>query len=130
MQKFESIRREYGDEVEVIGDPDAEVVVTGWGTVAGVIRHAVSRKLNQGASIKAIFPKMLSPMPDLAMQRHLHGVRQVVVCEMNDTGQYANIVRHRYNKNVHAVLKDHGVPFYPGEIVPQLDMALSQLVRI
>ncbi len=128
--KYESIRREYGGAVEVIGYPDAEVAVSAWGTTASVMRHAVLRKLNEGARIKAIFPKILSPMPDAAMERHLSGVRKVVVCEMNDTGQYAKIVRHRYHKEVQAVLKDRGLPFKPSEIVPQIDAALEEVVRI
>ncbi len=128
--KFEEVRREYGEEVEVIGDDEAEVAITGWGTTAAVIRHAVTRALNDGASVKAIFPKMLSPMPDVAMRRHLHGVKRVICCEMNDTGQYANIIRHRYGVNVHAVLKDRGVPFSPGEITPYIEMAIKAQVRI
>jgi 2-oxoglutarate/2-oxoacid ferredoxin oxidoreductase subunit alpha len=130
LAKFEEIRREYGEEVEVIGDNEAEVAITGWGTTAGVIRHATVRALNEGAPIKAIFPKMLSPMPDNAMRRHLHGVKRVICCELNDSGQYANIIRHRYGVNVHAVLKDHGVPFAPGEIKPYIDMAIKGEVRI
>lgn len=128
--KLEEIRREYGEEVEVIGDANAEVAITGWGTTAAVIRHAVIRALNDGASVKAIFPKMLWPMPDVAMRRHLQGVKRVICCELNDTGQYASIIRSRYGANVHAVLKDHGVPFAPGEITPHIEMAIKGQVRI
>ena len=128
--KFEAVRREFGEYVEVIGHPDADIALTAWGTTAAVMRHAVLRKLEEGARVKAIFPRMLAPMPDVAMQKHLASVRQVVVCELNDEGQYANIVRHRYHKPVHAVLKDHGVPFKPSEITPQIEAALKEVVRL
>ena len=130
LTKIEGVRREYGHLVEVIGHEDADVAITGWGTTAAVIRHAVARKLAEGARIKAFFPKMLCPMPDARMREVLAGVRKVIVCEMNATGQYANIVRHRYKKEVHAVLKDHGVPFKPSEITPHIDMALEETVWI
>jgi len=130
LAKIEGVRREYGHLVEVIGHEDAELAVTGWGSAAAVIRHAVVRKLAEGARIKAFFPKMLCPMPDAAMQKALAGVRKVIVCEMNATGQYANIIRHRYHKDVQAVLKDQGIPFRPAEITPAIDMALQETVWI
>jgi 2-oxoglutarate ferredoxin oxidoreductase subunit alpha len=131
LTKIEWIRHEYGKEIEAIGEPDAEIAVTGWGPTAAVIRHAVLRKLNQGAPIKAFFPRMLCPMPDVAIRKQLAGVRKVIVCEGNATGQYANIIRHRYHMDdVHAVLKDVGVPFSPGDITKHIDMVLEEAVRI
>jgi len=131
LQKIEEIRLEYGDEMEVIGDPDAELALTSWGPTASVVRHAVMRKLRQGAPIKAFFPRMLCPMPDHAMRKQLQGVRRVIVCEMNAEGMYAKIIRHRYNqRGVHAVLKDQGVPFRPADITPYIDMALEEATRL
>jgi len=130
LHKIEEVRKEYADEIEMIGHEDAEIALTGWGTTAAVIRHAVTRKLKEGAHIKAFFPKMLCPMPDAAMRHHLHGVRKVIVCEMNAIGQYASIVRNRYGVEVLAVLKDLGEPFKPGEITPHIDMAIEGIVRL
>ena len=90
-----------------------------------------TRKLKEGAQIKAFFPKMLCPMPDQAIKKQLHGVRHVIVCEMNATGQYARIIRNRYHQeNVLAVLKDQGVPFKPREVTPYIDALLEETVRI
>ena len=131
LTKIEWIRHEYGKEIEVIGDPDAPIALTGWGPTAAVIRHAVLRKLKEGAPIKAFFPRMLCPMPDAAIRRQLIGVRKVIVCEANATGQYASILRHRYHlDSVHAVLKDLGVPFRPGDITRHIDMVLEEAVRL
>jgi 2-oxoglutarate ferredoxin oxidoreductase subunit alpha len=131
LQKIEEIRREYDGDVEMLGDPDAELALTSWGPTASVVRHAVMRKLRDGAPIKAFFPRMLCPMPDNALRRHLHGVKRVIVCEMNAEGQYAKIIRHRYNqRGVHAVLKDQGLPFRPADITPYIDMALEEATRI
>jgi 2-oxoglutarate ferredoxin oxidoreductase subunit alpha len=131
LQKIEEIRQEYGDEIETIGDPDAEIALTSWGPTASVVRHAVLRKIQQGAPIKAFFPRMLCPMPDKAMRKQLQGVKRVLVCEMNAEGQYAKILRHRYGlRGVHGILKDHGMPFLPGEITPYIDMAVEEGTRI
>jgi 2-oxoglutarate ferredoxin oxidoreductase subunit alpha len=117
--------------MEVLGDPDAELALTAWGPTASVVRHAVMRKLRKGAPVKAFFPRMLCPMPDVAMRKQLQGVRRVIVCEMNAEGMYAKILRHRYNqRGVHAVLKDLGEPFRPGDITPYIDMALEEATRI
>lgn len=79
---------------QIAGDPDAEVLVVGWGSTLGAITDAVGRVRKQGHKIASIHLRHLNPFPgDLG--DILSRYERVVVPEIN-TGQLAHLLRATY----------------------------------
>ena len=108
------------------GDDDPEVLVLGWGSTWGPAIEAVDRARAAGTTAAAVFPRVLSPLPEAEISAALAGpaLRHVVVPELNFGQQYANLLRGRFfdllrrrpDVALHPVNLYNGLPFTAGEI--------------
>ena len=96
-------------DLEVEGDPDAEVLVIGWGSTYGPIHVAVRKVLAKGLPIAQVHLRHLNPFPANTGEV-LRSYRRVLLPEMN-TGQLAMLLRATYLVNAERITKVQGQPF-------------------
>lgn len=99
---------------EVYGSKDAELLVLGWGSTAGVIKHAV-RKLNQeGLKVACAHIRYINPMPP-DLEGLLKKYKKVLLPE-NNSGQLWYRIRAEYLIDTIRLNKIQGQPFRIDEI--------------
>ncbi len=101
-------------DVEVHGDPDAEILVLGWGSTLGSITGAVIESRKQGHKVARAHLRHINPFPK-NLEETLGKFRHVLIPEMNG-GQLSLLIRARYLKDVVSYSKVQGKPFYRHEI--------------
>jgi len=111
------------EPLEVEGDADADLLVLGWGSTAGVIGAAARRVRARGIRIATAHLRHLEPMPQNA-GAVLHSFEKVLVPELN-SGQLLSLVRSKFLLDAVGYNKVEGVPILAGE----LEEAVMGLVR-
>lgn len=100
--------------LKVYGDPDADILVLGWGSTYGAITTAIKELNEEGLKVASVHLRHLNPLPkDLEgiLKRH----RKVIIPEMN-TGQLAQLIRGKYLVDAERICKVRGLPFTVAEI--------------
>ena len=100
--------------VEVVGDPDADVAVVGWGSTWGAITGARRRLESAGHALAHIHLRHLNPLP-ANLGGLLSSFERVVVPEMN-MGQLCRMLRAEYLVDAKSVTKVSGQPFTAAEL--------------
>lgn len=107
--------------VERYGDEDATLGLIGWGSTEGTIQEAVDRARARGRKVASIHLRVLSPLPDQAIQDFIHSVQKVIVPECNYSGQLANLLGAKYGLQAIRKNKFGGIPFTAGEILQAIE---------
>jgi 2-oxoglutarate ferredoxin oxidoreductase subunit alpha len=130
FEKVETARADLRtwDVVNRWGDPGAYIGILSWGSNQGAIREAIARALKQGIRVSALFPKLLTPMPDQEIREFLQGKQVIIVPELNYQGQFAKVIEHRYNQAVIHFNKYDGLPFTADEIYQEILRVADGLV--
>ncbi|MDA1028127.1 MAG: 2-oxoacid:acceptor oxidoreductase subunit alpha [Bacteroidetes bacterium] len=118
--RAEKIQRIQADipPIEIYGDPDADLLVIGWGSTRGAIEAAVSRSNLAGKKVAAIHLRFLNPLPaDLG--KVLSQYSQHLVPELNN-GQLVKVLRDQFLLPMVAMNKIQGRPFGPAEIAEKI----------
>ena len=106
---------------ERYGDVEATIGIIGWGSTEGTIQEAVDRARAKGYKVAALHPRVLSPLPDQAIQNFINSVEKVIVPECNYSGQLANLLGAKYGLQAIRVNKFGGIPFTAGEILRAIE---------
>jgi pyruvate ferredoxin oxidoreductase alpha subunit len=126
MSKLTNIRAELDDRDREesnqthIGPDDAQYGILTWGSQQGTVREAVGRINDAGGSVKALSVSDLMPYPEGEVTEFLESVEEVMVVEMNASGQFRKLTQGelgRFGPKMHSLLKYNGNPFEPREIV-------------
>jgi 2-oxoglutarate/2-oxoacid ferredoxin oxidoreductase subunit alpha len=110
-------------DVRVTGNPDADVLVVGWGGTFGSITAAVEESNAEGIAVAQIHLRHLNPLPanlGEVLARH----RRVLVPEIN-RGQLSLLLRARYLVDVVGFNRVRGLPLK----VAELRTAIAELVK-
>ena len=110
-------------DLEVDGDPEAEVLVLGWGSTYGPIRTAVQAVRADGKHVAQAHFRHLNPFP-ANTGKVLHRYRRVLVPEMN-TGQLAMLLRATYLVNAESITKVQGQPFKSAGLQQLIEEAID-----
>jgi len=109
-EKVERIQQEI-PPLEIFGDPDADLIIVGWGSTRGAIEAGVTRALNEGHKAAAVHLRFVNPLPaDLG--EVLSRYSKYLVPELNN-GQLVRILRDRFLLPFEAMNKVEGGPFGP-----------------
>jgi len=101
--------------LDVYGDDNGDVLVTGWGSTEGAIREAVDRARQRGLKVGTVQLRYLNPLPpDLGevLSRFDH----YLVPELN-MGQLIRILRDRFLLPFVGLNKVQGRPFKANEVL-------------
>ncbi len=101
-------------EIEIAGDPDARVLVVGWGSTWGAI-HGATRRINEGGNkIAHIHLTHLHPFAR-NLGEILARFDRIVVPELN-LGQLVRLLRAEFLVDARGVSKVMGQPFTAAEL--------------
>ena len=110
---------------ELIGPPDADVTLIGWGSTYGVIEEARELLQDQGISANQLQIRWLVPLHGDAIVDILQKSRHTII-ENNFSGQFARYLRSETsfvpNGNIR---KYDGEPFMPHHIVEAVKEQLA-----
>jgi 2-oxoglutarate ferredoxin oxidoreductase subunit alpha len=112
-QKIAGIAQEI-PPLEVDGDPDARLLVLGWGSSQGAIRAGARRARLEGCRVATAHLRHLNPLP-ANIDEVLRSFDRVLVPEMN-SGQLTQILRARTLIDIESHTKVRGQPLQASEI--------------
>ena len=99
-------------------EPDARLLVLGWGSSEGAIRAGVRRARLAGHKVASAHLRYLNPLPS-NVGDVLRSFDRVLVPEMN-TGQLAQVLRAKFLVDVESFSKVQGQPIFTSEIEQQI----------
>ena len=118
--KVDKVADDYA-ELEIHGDPDADICLLGWGSTWAAIDSAMQRQRREGHKLAWIHLTNINPLPhDLGEK--LKRFDRVIVPELNN-GQLCHIIRGKYLIDAISVGKVAGLPFTAREIEAAIDDA-------
>jgi 2-oxoglutarate/2-oxoacid ferredoxin oxidoreductase subunit alpha len=100
--------------LEVDADPDAGLLVIGWGSSEGAIRAGARRARDAGHKVACAQLRYLNPLPSNTGDV-LRAFDRVLVPEMN-SGQLAMLLRSMFLVDVESFCKVEGQPLFAAEI--------------
>jgi 2-oxoglutarate ferredoxin oxidoreductase subunit alpha len=116
------------------GDPAAEIGIMGWGSTKGAVQEAMERVEQNNLRVEAFFTRALIPMPDEQIRAFLKGKRAIIVPELNYRGMFANVLEHRYSREIVEngirvihLPKYDGLPFRPSDICQTIRLTAREL---
>jgi 2-oxoglutarate/2-oxoacid ferredoxin oxidoreductase subunit alpha len=112
-------------DVTVEGDPDADLLVLGWGSTWGAIGAAVQAVREAGHRVARAHLVHLNPFPS-NLGEVLGRYRRILVPELN-TGQLTKLVRAEFLVPAEVQSKVQGQPFTAGEIQTRIEEVLKEM---
>jgi 2-oxoglutarate ferredoxin oxidoreductase subunit alpha len=102
----------------VDSEPNANLLVLGWGSTQGSIRAGVRLAREAGYTVACAQLRHLNPLPKNTGDV-LRSFERVLVPELN-SGQLASVLRSRFLVDVESYCKVRGQPLFAGEILEQI----------
>jgi 2-oxoglutarate ferredoxin oxidoreductase subunit alpha len=118
MRKLTAMRDDL-PKANVLGDPEAETAIIGYGSNRGPITEAQDRLSEAGVPTRFLQLRTLWPFPEEEVRAFIADAKQVFVVENNFTGQLERLIRYVVGPlpRMHSIRKYNGRPFRPIEIV-------------
>lgn len=131
-QKMVEIRQEKIDRIandipklEVMGDPEADLLLIGWGSSYGAIKSAIDDKIKEGSKVAFVHLRHMNPFPS-NLGDIVAKYDTILVPEMN-MGQLKTILHSKFLKPMLGLNKVQGQPFKTSEIKLKIDEILSEM---
>ena len=102
--------------LEVLGNPDADLLVVGWGGTYGHLYSAVEKMNTEGKKVAMVHFNYINPLPANTAEV-LKKYRKVVVCELNNGQLATHLCSKIPGLNVERFNKVQGQPFMVSELV-------------
>ncbi len=117
---------DYIPEQQVIGEPEADLLVIGWGGTYGALLTAVEELQEEGRSISLAHFNYIRPLPKNTAEV-LKGFKKRVVCELN-LGQFASYLTMKYPQfECLRYNKVQGLPFMISELKLKFKEILEEM---
>lgn len=123
-KKIEVASREKGFTSR-FGAKKAKIGIIGWGSTQGAIREGVELAAKEGIEVAHLQMKMVFPLPEADIKDFLASVEQVIVAELNFSGQYNKLFRSHFLVPTIAMTKCEGLPFYAEEVLAKIKAVAS-----
>ena len=108
----------------MLGDPDADLLLVGWGGTYGHLYEAMETMHEQGKKVALAHFKFISPLPKNTAEV-LSKYKKVVVAEQNN-GQFANYLRGKVpGFNPYRFNRVKGQPFVVARLVEEFTKILE-----
>ena len=105
-------------QLTVEGNPDADILIIGWGSTHGHLLSAVNKMNEIGKPCALAHFNYINPLPKNSAEI-IKKYKKVVVCELN-SGQFASYLRSQIPHEYLQYNKVEGQPFNVGQIVDYL----------
>lgn len=122
------LARQAAPPAHYYGDPDADVGIICWGSAWGTVVEAIDVATKKGLKVAAMAPRMVWPLPDQQLLPFIESKRVVLVPEMNYSGQFAQLMRARYLKELVSITDYTGGVFTVTRLVEEIE-GVHQHVR-
>lgn len=120
LEKIDDAWR-YPAALERFGDENPDILVVTWGSTKGPTKEAVTAALGEGKKVGYVVPKILNPLPREGFLDMIEKAPQVIVAEMNHTGQLEGLLRKQVARYFHRLNKVQGTPITWLEIKEKID---------
>ncbi|MFB6093415.1 MAG: 2-oxoacid:acceptor oxidoreductase subunit alpha [Halanaeroarchaeum sp.] len=110
------------------GSEDADIGVIAWGSTQGTVEEAIDRLVDDGVAVKGLGVSEIVPFPEEEIVDFVESVDEVIVAEMNATGQFRGLLQRelgRYGEKLTSLLKYNGEPFHPEEVEEAVELRLD-----
>ncbi len=110
---------------EVLGDPDADLLVVGWGGTYGHLYEAVEKIQETGKKVAFAHFRFINPLPKNTPEIFKR-FKKVIVIEQN-SGQFANHLRSKiHGFNPYQFNRVKGQPFLVSRLVEEISKLLEE----
>ncbi|MDO5570146.1 MAG: 2-oxoacid:acceptor oxidoreductase subunit alpha [Bacteroidales bacterium] len=110
--------------LNVLGNPDSDTLVIGWGGTYGHIYSAVESLNNQNKAVAYVHFNYINPLPKNT-QEILNKYPKIIVCELNN-GQFASYLRSKVEgRMIHQFNRVQGQPFQ----VKDIEEAITKIME-
>ncbi|MBQ9863834.1 MAG: 2-oxoacid:acceptor oxidoreductase subunit alpha [Bacteroidales bacterium] len=124
QEKVDRVANNIPDQ-EVTGNPDADLLVVGWGGTSGALTLAVEEMNNEGKKVAYTHFNYICPLPKNTGDI-LRKYKKIVVCELNN-GQFLGYLRTKYpDCPMTAYNKIMGLPFEVSELKDHFNSLLEK----
>jgi len=115
----------------LIGSPDADVTLIGWGSTKGVIEEAVEMLNEEGIIANQLQIRWIVPLHGERIVEILKNAKHTIIVENNYSGQFARYLRSEtsFVPNGH-IRKYDGEPFMPHHIVEAVKEQLAGQTKL
>ena len=111
-------------DVEVVGDPDADLLIVGWGGTYGHLYEAMEDMQEMDKKVALAHFRFINPLPKNT-EEVLKRYKKVVVAEQNN-GQFANYLRSKIDDfNPYKFNRIKGQPFIVARLVEEFTKILE-----
>ncbi len=115
---------DYIPEQKVLGEPEGDLLVVGWGGTRGHLQQAVEQLQRKGKRISLCHFNYINPLPR-GVREIFSQFKTIVVCELND-GQFANYLRQSFQEfRYDQFNKCEGLPFTTTELAEKFESLLK-----
>jgi 2-oxoglutarate ferredoxin oxidoreductase subunit alpha len=127
-RKVETAREREDFDYREFGDPDAEILVIGWGSTEGPMVEAIEFLEEDDIAVRYLSVPYIYPRPDLSDA--VEEAETVIVAEANATGQFANVVEHDVLERVERINKYTGVQFNADELAEEIKDIVDETAEV
>ena len=111
-------------ELELVGEPEGDLLVVGWGGTYGHMISSVREMQNAGKKVSLAHFNYIKPLPKNTAEV-FRKFKKIVVCELN-LGQFASYLRDKVpGLHYYQVNKMKGLPFSVHELVENFEKILE-----
>ena len=125
LKKLEAFIDEDVQPPKVYGDPNAPIVLIGWGSTKGVLLETAEKLRKYDIAAKVIHFIDIWPFPIKSVKKLLKPTDLVFVVELNKTGQFAQLITWKFAE-AGVLLKLHKINRYDGR--PMEPRAISERI--
>lgn len=125
-RKFETLEKELPPP-RIYGDEDAEIGLTCWGSVTGAVIEAMEIAREEGVKSKMIVSMMINPQRKEDFQAFFDSCAEIIIPEMNHSGQYAALMRSRYGIKPREMHFPGVTPVSPRKIADKIKEVQNEL---
>ncbi len=117
QQKMSAVL-EYLPAPKLLGNPEADVTLIGWGST-GLVLDTIVQQSN--GKFNAIHIQCVWPFPTQQFQELTKNAKKLVMIEGNATGQMQQLIRQETGIEIpHAIRRFDGRPFFAQEVIAEL----------
>jgi 2-oxoglutarate ferredoxin oxidoreductase subunit alpha len=116
---------------ELMGEPDADVTLIGWGSTKGVIEEAVEMLNEEGITANQLQIRWIVPLHGERIVEILKKAKHAIIVENNYSGQFARYLRSETSFVADGHIRKYdGEPFMPHHIVEAVKDQLAGRTKL